>query len=311
MRYPRLFRAFVEWALPDLARHIDFNSFELVNKERFTFSGAKREGDVLIKTRLHGAETAFLFHLENQGQVQAGLPDRLLEYVVLDRRECGLEIYPIVVVTCHWPGARELSPLISEFPDKRVLYFDFTVVLLEELLAVEHLASRNPAALAMSGAMRMNQQERAILAVKFLELVAAVELNEEEREIVVAFFFGHLRLDAREQLQVRAELDKLDPMIKDEIMTLDNPFVAWGMEEGLEKGRAEGLQKGLAEGRQEGRQEGEAALVFRQLRKRFGSLGATHESFIKQLPLEKLEELGEALLEFKTVEQLDQWLRRM
>src|ERR1051325_3535319 len=66
MRFSRLFRAFLEWALPDLARHIDFECFELVNKERFTLSGAKREGDVLVKTRLRTSEAAFLFHLENQ-----------------------------------------------------------------------------------------------------------------------------------------------------------------------------------------------------------------------------------------------------
>ena len=71
----------------------------------------------------------------------------------------ALEVYPVVVVTCHWPVAKNLSPLISEFPDSRVLFFNFRVVLLEELLAAEHVTSRNPAVLAMSGAMRMNQQD--------------------------------------------------------------------------------------------------------------------------------------------------------
>jgi hypothetical protein len=37
MRFPRLFQAFIQWALPDLAAHIDFQFFELVNKERFDF----------------------------------------------------------------------------------------------------------------------------------------------------------------------------------------------------------------------------------------------------------------------------------
>jgi hypothetical protein len=49
--------------------------------------------------------------------------------------------------------------------------------------------------------------------VKFLETIASVELNDAEREIVVAFFFGHVRLDPSDQLQMRAELDKLDPMM--------------------------------------------------------------------------------------------------
>ena len=103
---------------------------------------------------------------------------------------------------------------------------------------------------------------------------------------------------------MRTELDKLDPMIKDEIMTLDNPFVVWGMEQGLEKG----LQKGRLEGRQEGRLEGEAGLILRQLRRRFGSLSAELESRINRLPLDRLEELGEAILDLSTIEQLDHWL---
>src|SRR5213075_1964990 len=108
MRFPRLFRAFIELILPKLAPFIDFSYFELIDKERFTLSGEKREGDILIKTRLHGQDAAFLFHLENQGYVQAGLPDRILEYLALDRREFRLEVYPIVLVTCRWPGAKEL-----------------------------------------------------------------------------------------------------------------------------------------------------------------------------------------------------------
>ena len=44
--------------------------------------------------------------------------------------------------------------------------------------------------------------------------------------------------------QVKEELGKVDPMLKEEIMTLDNPFVVWGLEQGIQKGRQEGRQEG-------------------------------------------------------------------
>lgn len=69
------------------------------------------------------------------------------------------------------------------------------------------------------------------------------------------------------------------------------------MEEGLEKGREEGLQKG------------QRVLVLRQLRKRLGSLDEPAESRIEALSTERLEELGEALLDFSSPDDLSVWLQ--
>jgi hypothetical protein len=62
--------------------------------------------------------------------------------------------------------ARRQNPQSARFRFSRQAgaFFDFRVVLLDELLAAEHVTSRNPAVLAMSGAMRMGQHERAVLA---------------------------------------------------------------------------------------------------------------------------------------------------
>jgi hypothetical protein len=275
----------------EIGPFIDFSYFDLIDKERFTLSGEKREGDILIKTRLHGQDAAFLFHLENQGYVQAGLPDRILEYLALDRREFRLEVYPIVLVTCRWPGAKELSPLISDFPNKRVLYFDFEVVVLDEMLAFEYVGQNNPAALALSGGMQVDPRERARLAVTFLESLAAVELSPEERQIVMGFFFGHLRLEPEEKLQMKEDLSKVEGMqhfTEEEIMGLNIPFVDWALDRG--------------------ERQGEASLVLRQLKHRFGDLKAEQATMIQSLPLEKLEELGESLLKFETPKDLEEWL---
>lgn len=62
-----------------------------------------------------------------------------------------------------------------------------------------------------------------------------------------------------------------------------------------------------AEGRQEGRQEGEANLIILLLNRRFGELSADLLTQIRGLSVEQLENLGAALLDFKSQEDLKQW----
>jgi predicted transposase/invertase (TIGR01784 family) len=64
----------------------------------------------------------------------------------------------------------------------------------------------------------------------------------------------------------------------------------------------------IQEGRQEGRQQGEADLVIRQLTRRFGKLSDYQVEKIQQLSVPQLEELGEALLDFGGMSDLDVWL---
>jgi predicted transposase YdaD len=78
--------------------------------------------------------------------------------------------------------------------------------------------------------------------------------------------------------------------------------------QGLQEGRRAGLQEGLQEGRQEGRQEGERDLALRQLRSRCGPLTSQQIACVRSLPLEKLEALGEALLDFHGPDDLNAWL---
>ncbi|MCA2669628.1 MAG: DUF4351 domain-containing protein [Microcystis sp. M114S2] len=70
----------------------------------------------------------------------------------------------------------------------------------------------------------------------------------------------------------------------------------------------EGLKRGLQQGIQQGRQQGEAKLVFRQLQRRFGEIPQNIEETIRKLPVERLEDLGLALLDFDTLADLDNWL---
>jgi hypothetical protein len=67
-------------------------------------------------------------------------------------------------------------------------------------------------------------------------------------------------------------------------------------------------QEDRARAIQQGRQEEGSSLVLRLLSRRLGSISSDLEQQIRQLPLNSLEDLGEALLDFQTETDLIHWL---
>ncbi|MCC5630517.1 Rpn family recombination-promoting nuclease/putative transposase [Nostoc sphaeroides CHAB 2801] len=63
--------------------------------------------------------------------------------------------------------------------------------------------------------------------------------------------------------------------------------------------------------KEEGREEATANLILRQLTKRFGELSEEIRSSISGLPLPVLEDLGEALLDFTSLADLQVWLEAL
>lgn len=98
----------------------------------------------------------------------------------------------------------------------------------------------------------------------------------------------------RENLRVNQELEADDRQL---IMRLE-PLYQRDREQAKE------------EGRQEGRQEGEQDLIVRLLNRRIGEIDASLIERIKGLSIEQLENLGEALLDFSSVADLETWLHQ-
>lgn len=66
----------------------------------------------------------------------------------------------------------------------------------------------------------------------------------------------------------------------------------------------EGIQIGISKGRQEGLQEGEAALLKRQLQRRFGSLPSWAEEKMRAANTSALETWGDRILDAKTLDDV-------
>jgi predicted transposase/invertase (TIGR01784 family) len=67
------------------------------------------------------------------------------------------------------------------------------------------------------------------------------------------------------------------------------------------------LQKGLEQGLERGLQQGESDLVLRQLQRRCGLLEVDRQALVRSLTINQLESLGDALLDFNGMADLEVW----
>lgn len=98
----------------------------------------------------------------------------------------------------------------------------------------------------------------------------------------------------RENLRINQELEEDD---RELIMRLE-PLYQRDREQAKQEGREEGII------------DGEKRLVMRQLNRRLGEIDASLIERIRGLSIEQLENLGEALLDFSEVADLEAWLDR-
>ena len=303
MKNRSVLQGFFREFLPETARFVDFHKLEFVDKELFSLDGRKRTGDLLIKTRFRDRDAGFLIHLEHQAQPDPALGRRLLEYFIIDWRQYHLPVYPIAVLSHKHTRPQRSQPLAVDFPNKRILQFDYDVIDLQNLEAESYVKIPNPAALALAARMKLGPQNKTLLIRNFALTLAQLQLPREDKEIVAGFFFLYQQLNAEEGLHLRQEISKLaSSELREQIMQMTNPWIEAGKQEGLREGRQQGLVQG--------RQLGEAELVMRQLIRRFGALPQSKEKAIRKLPLAKLEALGEALLDFASRSDLNRWLRQ-
>jgi Domain of unknown function (DUF4351) len=104
----------------------------------------------------------------------------------------------------------------------------------------------------------------------------------------------------------RVSLQLKNPQVEEErelMATLSQAYLDW--EQQTEQ---RGEQRGREQGRQEGATREAAALILLQLTHRFGELPPNLVARIQQLPLERLEALGVAWLDWPGMEQFDRWL---
>ena len=136
-----------------------------------------------------------------------------------------------------------------------------------------------------------------------VELIQLILAQESQAPVLV------------QQLLERAKTEIADPLVsRDIIDLLETVLVSKFAQLSREEIQAMFLLSDIKqtrvyqEARQEGEQAGEVRLVLRLLSKRFGEIDDRRIQVINNLTLEQLDNLGEALLDFGELTDLDNWL---
>jgi predicted transposase YdaD len=317
MNHDRLFKElltvfFVEFLwlfFPRLAAELDPDAAVVpLDKEVFTdvTQCETHEVDLVMRAKLRGEDAFFLIHVESQSTPQSGFPRRMFHYFARLTEKYDLPVYPIVIFSYDTPTRPEPDHYTVAFPDLNVLQFRYRVIQLNRLPWRRFVRQENPVASALMAKMKMLPSERPRVKLECLRLLASLRLDPAKARLIGGFVESYLRLSAQEMAQYERALAALEPAEKEATMEV----LTYWEERGLATGRQEGRQEGQQEGRQEGRQQGKEALVARLLRRRLGSLPAGMMARLEKLSPELLDDLGEALLDFTSMADLDSWLAR-
>jgi predicted transposase/invertase (TIGR01784 family) len=139
-----------------------------------------------------------------------------------------------------------------------------------------------------------------------LVLSAPNETGREARAVV-----AQVRRESIDRARVTAILEVVETILAYKLRGITRKEIAAMLELPETDLKQTGFyQEAFSEGRQEGRQEGEAALILRLLQRRCGSLPETLIERIRQLSLPQLEALGDALLQFHSSTEVEEWLTK-
>ena len=147
------------------------------------------------------------------------------------------------------------------------------------------------------------------IALMVLTIVGEEQAAEEAR-----YLLGRAQQEVSEPEASRAIINTIATIIVYKFTNLSRREVEAMLGMRLEESRVyreakeEGRLEGRQEGQLEGRQQEAANLVLRLLSRRFGDLSPELREHISNLPLSVLEDLSEALLDFRSLDDLLTWL---
>ncbi len=168
-----------------------------------------------------------------------------------------------------------------DFPDFKVLEFNYQVVQLNRLNWRDFLNQSNPVASALMAKMNIAEKERAKVKAECLRLLITLKLNPAKMQLISGFIDTYLNLNPVEEIQFQEE--------------------SW-MRQGIERGIEQGIEQGI---------EREKTLILRLLKRKLGEINPSLETKIMELSIDDVEVLGEALFDFSTVEDLINWLNTL
>lgn len=269
---------FVQWLLEEDVSDIQLLKTELsqepIRADSVTFLKANHQ----------------ILHLEFQTlpESRPPLPFRMLDYSVRLKRQYNCDVEQVVLFLKETNS--EIVKLES-YKDRTTSHV-YRVIRLWEQSPSPFLA--NPSLLPF--ATLTHSSTPSALLQEVAARIATIEDNQKRLNVASCTeILAGLRFDKT--------LIRL--LFREEVMR-ESVIYQDILQQGLQEGRQQGLQQGL----QQGQSQEALVLIMRLLNRRFGELAVSLQEQVKALPLEKLEDLGEALLDFSEEADLVDWLQQ-
>jgi predicted transposase/invertase (TIGR01784 family) len=294
----------IAFFFPETSAQIDWSQpHEFLDKEFQQIAPnaeiGKRYADQLVKVWLkQGQQLWLLVHIEIQAKPETNFAERMLVYHlrIFDRFHSHATSLAILCDrNANWrPNQYRFSS-----PDTE-LTFRFGMIKLLDYLSrnAELEQSRNPFAVVVMAHIQAQETQRDSQGRKDRKLSLIRRLYEEgyeRREIVNLFRFVDwvmilpkgLESEFWQELKVYEEERRM-------------PYITSVERIGFERGVEQGLEQGA--------QREARSLILRQLTRKVGELPQQVRSQIDTLSITQLEMLGEALLDFSSLSDLEVWL---
>ena len=228
-----------------------------------------------------------LLHIEFQTDPKDNIPYRMLDYAVrLYRIYPNKEIRQIVIYL-----TKSNSPLVRQNTYQRGrTSHQFEIIRLWE---VPHETLLQFPGLFPFAILSQVENREHLLGEIAQRIEEISDSREKSNVAATTAILAGLVLDE----------DIIQRLLKEEIMKESVIY-----QKIKKEGQLEGLQKGRIEGKQEGKKEGEVNLVLRLLKRKIGVVSAKLSEKIQNLSIEQLENLGDALLDFNSEDDLVRWL---
>ena len=257
----------------------------------------RRHADKLIRVHtLEGHETWVLIHVEVQGEPERAFAERMFRYYYRLRDRYAVVVVSLAVLADTSPSFRPQGFRLERWGCWNE--FRFPTVKLLDFMApdrwAELEASDNRFALVVMAQLRAKLSHDAdeLKGWKFRLVRSMYDRGYERGDILELFRIIDWMISLPEGLEA---------LFREEVYRFEEeqkmPYVTTVERAGIEKGLEQGLEKG--------RQHGEAAVLLRQIERKFGAEAAgRYRERIEQADAETLLEWSERILAVETVEAL-------
>lgn len=288
------FVEFLDLFFPSILEYLDTNSIQFLDKEVFSdlVQGEKSIMDIIALAQFQAQDYSFLIHLENQASNTPEFNRRMFRYFCSLFLKYDRPIYPIVIFSYDFPKRLDKSSFVINFPDKQVLNFDYQIVQLNRLNWRDFLTQKNPVAAALMAKMKIEPEDRPKVKAQCLRLMVSLKLDPAKMQLISGFVDTYLRLNSNEKEIFQLELSKMGLEEKEKIMQITT---SW-------------KEEGRLEGRLEGQKQGQVTTILRQLNRKLNNIPEKIADRIKSLETSQLDSLTEDLLDFQSLDDLQNWL---